>query len=263
MSEEEIVDAEVVEEQPRGPLRVAVIGGEDNPLAKATYHAFDVPKGVETSLFSVDQIDDAVAITPNVVFWCEPIDIKKNDMLEDSDIIAGIQKLVRTAHSGICIRSTINIETHDRLIMALQKEVFDAKIVYMPNMSDSSNINDIIRSRLVVGGAQEALQAHVNVMRGASWFDTSSIIGATVAEVVYAKLAVAGYNVIRQKYFDEIHEAVMDMKGANPMVVNQMTTTILGEDVVPSYVNQSDVYASRVFAGATDKLTLIESCLEN
>jgi hypothetical protein len=262
MSKQEISDAEIVEETPKGSLRVAVIGEEDNALTRATLLSFGVPKGVDAQRYSVDDIDKCVESTPNVVFWCEPIDVKKNDSLDDSDLLASIQKLVRVSRSGICLRSVINIETHDRLVMSLTKEGFDAKVVYMPDMSDSQNVSDIIDASLIMGGSQQAISALVGILSGASWFNTLDLVTGTAAEVVYTRLVVSGYNMVRQKYFDEVHEAVLDMKGANPMVVNRLITKVLGDVPVPSSVNEN-VYDARIFAGATDKLTLIESCLEN
>jgi len=48
---EEVVDAEVVEQnqvpEERGPLKIAVIGLEDDPLTAGTVRAFNAPRGVE------------------------------------------------------------------------------------------------------------------------------------------------------------------------------------------------------------------------
>ena len=265
MSEEEIVDAEIVEETPapQGPIQIAVIGDENNPLAMATYRAFEVPKGVEVLLFEADRLDDAVEAKPNVTFWCEPLGVKKNDSLDDAEFLAAVQKLVRGAGSGICIRSSINMETHDRLLMALQKEVFDAKVIYMPSMTDSESINDILNSPVVVGGNQESLKQHFGVLDTSSWFGLSDVVTGTMQEVIFTKLINSGYELVRQKFFDEAFDAVMDIKGANPMRVARMVRKTMGEFPVPSHVNCNVLYDGRIFAGATDKLTLIESCLEN
>lgn len=266
---EEIVDAEVVSEEvnsapeieERQDLKVAVIGGDD-VLTTATASAFNVPKGVEVTTSGVDDIDDVVKSKPNVVFWCGQIAVKKNDTLDDADFIASIQKLIRVAGAGICIRSTINIETYERLMMALTRKVFDAKIVYMPDMSDSQNVQDVITSPLqVVGGSGKGLEQHMSVLRNTSWFNAKTLQTGSVAEVVYVRLGVSGYRMVRQKYFDELHEAVMDMKNANPMIVNRLVLSALGEGVTPNFVTEAQEYDSRIFAGATDTLTLVENCL--
>lgn len=249
---DEIVDAEIVEETPRKPLTVVVIGSDENALAQSTYCAFNVPKGVETHLFSSDKIEEALNVAPNLVFWCEEIRVKKNDILDDADFLAAVQKFVRGTGSGICIRSTINIDVHDRLMMALTREGVDAKVVYMP---------DALGDVQLIGGAPETIEQQVRILETASWFRTKNMMYGTIAEVTYAYLAVSGYRLVEQRYFDDLHEAVMDMKGANPMVVNRLTTSALGHGTTPTWVSNFE-YDGRIFTGATDKLSLIEHCLE-
>jgi hypothetical protein len=254
MADEEIVDAEIVEETPatKGPLKIAVIGDESNPLAMSTYRAFDVPRGVETHLFEVDRIDDAIEAKPNLVFWCEELGVKKNDTIDDGDFLTAVQKFVRSNGAGVCIRSTINMDVHDRLMMSLTREGVNAKVAYMPEVCGDVQL---------LGGSPETIQSQVRIMESASWFSTRNLMHGTIAEVVYANLAISGYRLVQQTFFDQLHGAVMDMKGANPMVVNRLTVDALGHGVTPSWTNNFQ-YDARVFSGSTDKLTLIESCLE-
>lgn len=263
---EEVVDAEIVEENgtPEGPLKIAVVG-RDTALSTATARAFAVPRGVEVETYTSEpeDIDACVEYRPNVVFWCDEIDVKRNDSLDDSALLAAIQKLVRITGAGVCIRTTINIETYERLIMSLTREIFDNKIIYMPDLTDSANVADIITQDVqVIGGSGAALEAHMGVLRNMSWFSTGKLVTGAIPEVVFAKLAVSGYRLVQQTFFDELHDAVMDMKNANPMVVNNIVSQTLGSGAVPSFVTERDRTDSRIFAGATDTLTLIDKCLE-
>lgn len=266
---EEIVDAEIVEETPateesKGPLQVAVIGQDDDPLTIATAKAFNVPRGVEVSTYTVEDIDTLVEARPNVVFYCAEIPVKKNDSLDDGDFIAAIQRLIRIAGAGVCIRSTLNVETFERLIMSLTKQVFDNKIVYMPDLTDSANVEDIISSPIhLVGGTGEALSQHMNVLRTMSWFSARELVTGTVPEAIYTKLAATGYRMVQAQFFNELYDAVMDIKNANPMLVARQVQNVTGVCTVPSQVSDTMRYDGRIFAGATDKLSLIESCLEN
>lgn len=262
---DEVVDAEVVEETSAPPkdLHVAVIG-PDSALTAATARAFAVPRGVQVETFTSEpeDIDACVEFAPNIVFWCEDIPVKKNDSQNDTDLLAGIQKLIRQTGAGICIRTSITIETFERVIMSLTKDVFDNKIIYMPDMSDSLNIVDILSSDVqVVGGSEDALRSHLGVMQNLSWFSTRKLITCTIPEAIYTKLAVSGYRMVNQKFFNELHDAVMDVKNANPMAVNKHVQRVLDVDIVPSFTSCYDEIDARIFAGATDKLTLIESCL--
>lgn len=264
---EEIVDAEIVEEagaaeESKGPLQVAVIGSDDDPLTVATVKAFNVPRGVESQIYTVDDIDALVEAKPNIVFYCDEIPVKKNDSLDDGDFIATIQKLIRIGGAGVCIRSTLNVEAFERLIMSLTKQVFDNKIVYMPDLTDSLNVEDIISSPVhLIGGTGDALQQHMGVLRTLSWFGARELVTATVPEAIYTKLAATGYRMVQAKFFNELYDAVMDMKNANPMLVARQVQTVTGACAVPSHVSDTMKYDGRIFAGATDKLTLIENCL--
>ena len=274
-NEEEVVTGEVIEmpegqtiaeemaAEERQDLKVAIIGG-DNVLSTATARAFDVPKGVEVQIFNAegDSFDECLSWKPNVAFWCDEIGVKKNDTLNDADFIASVQRLIRSSGAGVCIRSSINVETYERLMMALTREVFQNKITYMPDLSDSLNVQDIIMSPVqLIGGTGKALEQHIQVLRGTSWFNADTLITGTVPDAIYARLGVSGYKMVRQKYFDELYEAVMDMKNANPMIVNRLVCNALGEGVTPNFVTGAQEYDGRIFAGATDTLTLIENCL--
>lgn len=262
MSEQEIVDAEIIEETPaapQGPIEIAVIGDDDNVLAQATYRAFDVPKGVNVNLYPFDQLDACIESKPTIVFWCDEIGIKKNDVLDDGEFIASVNRVIRANGSGVCIRTPLNIETFERLIMSLGKQAFDNKIVYMPELSDSTDIETLINSdRQLVGGTPEALNQHMSILRNMSWFGARTINSGTIPEVIYVKLATSGLRLVQQTFFDQLHEAVLDMKNANPMTVNRL----MESNLLPSNVSGRDVYDARIFAGATDTLTLIDHCLE-
>jgi len=254
---EEIVDAEIVEEQtPQGPLKVVVIG--DNLLAETTFHAFNVPRGVENYMFSVDQIDEAIELAPSLVFWCEEIPIKKNDSMDDSDFLSGVQKLLRNSPAGLCVRSTISIELFERMMMSMGQEMFNRRVTYMPELSEGKDVASLLSSPYqLIGGDSETLQMHMNLLQQTSWFSANEVRTGTVPEVIYAKLAMSGFRLVQQRYFDEIFDAVLDMKNANPMVVSRL----INASVVPSHVSGVQLYDARIFSGATDKLTLLESCL--
>jgi hypothetical protein len=262
MTEPQTIAEEMASED-RQDLKVAIIGG-DNVLSRATARAFDVPKGVEVQIFSAegDSFDECLAWKPNVAFWCDEISVKKNDTLNDADFIASVQRLIRSSGAGVCIRSSINIETFERMMMALTRDVFQNKITYMPDLSDSLNVQDMINSPVqVIGGTGKALEQHIQVLRGTSWFNADTLLTGTVPDVIYTRLGVSGYKMVQQKYFDELHEAVMDMKNANPMIVNRLVCSALGNGVTPNFVTGAQEYDGRIFAGATDTLTLIENCL--
>jgi len=266
---EEVVDAEVVEQnqvpEERGPLKIAVIGLEDDPLTAGTVRAFNAPRGVEVTTWTSEpeDIDALIEEKPAIVFWCDPITVKKNDTQDDSVLIGSLQRILRGCGSGVCIRSSINVDTFERLMMSLTKQVVDNKIVYMPDLTDSANLSDHITPPIqILGGSPEVIKAHMEIIQNATWFSAEELKVTSFAEAVYVKLATTGYRLVQQKFFDELHEAVMDMKNANPMVVSRIVRSTLGVSNVPSHVSSGLCYDARIFTGGTDTLSLIESCLE-
>jgi hypothetical protein len=245
-------------------LKVCVVG--ESLLAEATMRAFCAPKGVET-LRSIDgNIDEIIEMAPALTVWCDPLDIKKNDTLDDGELITGLQKLFRQTETGFLIRSTLNVETSERLIMALTKNVFDQKVAYMPTVTDSETVEgNVTQDVQIVGGEPKVVDSVMGILRNLSYFNARKVITGTFFETVYAKLAISGYRLVTQTYFDQLQHAVMDLQNANPIVVKRM---VQGSGVLenppimlPSSLNTVQ-YDGRIFAGATDTLKLIDTCLE-
>jgi hypothetical protein len=276
MSEEEIVksdgtESETVESTTKtkstGPMKVVVIGSENCALANATFAAFHAPRGVEVSrISSLDDIDKAVEIHPSLVVYCDPIDIKKNDTLDDSGIVSSLQKLISLTGSGICIRSTLNIETTERLIMALGKKVFDSKVVYMPLMNDTNNIGDILCTDCsYIGGDQKAVDSLAQILTHLTHISSQKVKTGSIFDIVYAKMALSGYLLVKQTYFDQLYDTILDLKNANPVIVRRIIednkALVDRSTLVPSSIKGGLVYDSRLLAGASEMIPLLETCL--
>lgn len=266
MSEEQLPQTTEENQEPKGPMSVFVMGDEKCPLTKATAAAFRVPLGATVEVASLSDIDRVVELKPGLVFITEEIRVKKNNTLDDADLINVVQKLVRMTDSGICIRSSLNIETTERLIMGISKPAFDAKIVYMPDTTGSSDLGQLISPSVqYMGGTQEAVQSFMGIVTNLSQFTAGMVHNGSVFDVVYANLAVSGFRIVKQKFFDELYDGVLDLKNANPMVVRRLVEKhpdlVDPSLCVPSFVTEKSFYDSTIFNGATDALTVLSTAL--
>jgi hypothetical protein len=294
--EEEIVDAvEVVgtdgvsgetpvpdmkSEQPTR-LRVGIVG--NNLLAKATEVAFNTKSTDRKIIDDYTDIDQLIEWKPVLTVICADIDLLKNDTLNDVDFLTAINKLVKQVGSAICIRSTMNIEVVERLMGSLGKDLFDVKIIYMPELSDQSSIGEIISAEVVaVGGSEKSIQDFLHLVEHTSHLSFQNIVTGTVFEVAYAKLGVAGFKAVKQTYFNQLYDTIMDVKNANPAIVRRMMERCPDitdrSTMIPTFVRahvegdisykQARSYGGeylnrdvRMLVGMSDKLPLVDECV--
>jgi len=267
-------------EQQQQKIRIGVVG--DNAVAQAMQLAFDV-KSVETMHVSgLEGIDDLVDWKPGITFLCTPVPLLKNDSVDDADLINMTNKLIRGCGSGVCIKTSINIETIERLIKALSYEVMTKKVTYNPVMGDDTNIGKILSPDVeYFGGDPEVIPEHMKIIQHTSVFSAQQFITGSIFEVAYAKLAVAGFKAVKQTYFNQLHDAILDTGGANPSIVRRMIevapeltdrsvmipTFIRGRTDADISYKQARSFGGefendvRMFASTTDKLPLLDECI--
>ena len=203
--------------------------------------------------------------------------------MDDAELINAVVKLIREIDCAICIRTTLNIETIERMILTIGPKAFDAKVIYMPEVDDPNNLGQVLSADYaLVGGGEKSVAAFTNIIRDTSHFSAVELMVGTVFEVAYAKLGISGFKAVKQTYFNQLYDTILDVKNANPISVRRMmerskelvdrTTMIptfiraqVDEDVTykqaraygGEYLN-SDV---RVLVGMTDKLPLLDECV--
>jgi len=275
------VDASEREKQQGQQLRVGVIG--NNVLSQAAYVAFDTRNVERFQAESLDDIDRLCEWRPTLSVYCADIPLLKNDTLDDSDFINTMVKLVKTVDSSILVRTTLNIETIERLIVALGYEVFNAKVIYMPEFSSSQNIGDLLVNDFqAIGGDEKALQAFTGILKHTTHFSAKEIVTGSIFEIAYAKLGVAGFKAVKQTFFNQLHETILDVKNANPTIVRRLIEKApdLNDKsvMVPTFVRsrtddtvsykQARSYSGefendevRMLAGMTDRIPLVDECI--
>lgn len=279
-----VVDAEGEQVQPAPPeqqvFKVGVVGS--NKLAEATYIAFDT-LGIERMMVTGDgDVDDLIAWKPTLTFVCTDIPLRKNDTLDDTEILGIVTRLIHQAQSGICVRSTLNIETIQRMIMAVQPEAFEAKVAYMPDFSDGDDIGEmLVCDYQAIGANEKVVEPLMNILKHTSHFSAQQIATGTVFEIAFAKLAVSGFKAVKQTYFNQLHDTILDVKNANPTIVRRLIEnhpTMTDKTVmVPTYIRgktegvshkQARAFGGeflndevRQLVGMTDKIPLLDECI--
>jgi len=288
MTEENLNEFEeesVSPEQPKKPapekLRVGIIG--DNLLARATDVAFNTKSTERNSVASYDDVDELIAWGPTLAVLCADIPVLKNDTLDDAAFLNAVSKLVKQINAGLCIRCTLNIETIERMIMLLGQDVFNAKVIYMPEMNDSQELGSILSADFaIIGGGDKAIPAFMKLIRHTTHFSAAETQVGTVFEVAYAKLGLAGYKAVKQTFFNQLYDTIMDVKNANPAIVRRMmekSPTLNDRTLmIPTFIRarvddevsykQARAYSGeylnsdvRMLAGMSDKLPLLDQCV--
>lgn len=262
-------------------LRVGIVGG--NAVARAMNVAFDI-KGTDRKIVNgIQELDELIQWRPAVTFVCTDIPLLKNDTLDDAEFINTVSRLVKQCGTGVCIRSTINIETIERLIGVLTYDVFKTKIVYNPVMTESENVGEILTQDLeFFGGTEKTLEAHFGILGNMSNFNTKQVETGSIFEIAFVKLAVSGFKAVKQTFFNQLHEAILDVKGANPAIVRrliQKAPDLTDRSVmIPTFIrSRADDEVSykqaksfggeflnkdvKMFVGMTDKFPLLDECV--
>jgi len=260
-------------------LRVAVIG--NNYLSRAVNASLDVKSTDCQAIEGVEGIDDVLAWRPNIVFITTDIPLMKNDTLDDADFINICNKVAKGSQAGVCIKTTINIETIDRLISTVGQDWFVNKVVYAPELEETAEAvlnNDLS----FMGGHPDALEALTGIIKHTTHITSKNVLTGTPHEVAFAVLGIAGFKAVKQTYWSQYHQSVIDIEGANPMIVRRMmeqspvmTDTSL---MTPTYVramtedgmllkkarSYGGEYANtavKMMVGMTDRLTVLDECI--
>jgi hypothetical protein len=259
-------------------LKIAIVG--DNYLSDATRVAFDqkitdVKHGDEAS------IDDIIEWQPNIVFICTDIPLLKNDSLDDANFINVVMKIAKQTQAGVCVKTTINNETLERLVPSLGVEWYKHKFVYSPEIYETAE--EVLQSDvLMLGGEEKAREALQDVLKTHSYFSMKEVVADSVEVIAYAKLGLAGFKAVKQTFFNQLHHTILDLGGANPTHVRRIIekhplftdsslaiptfirAMIDGEVSMKQAKSYGGEYANnsvKMLSCMTDRLTLLDECI--
>lgn len=265
-------------EQPQQPqqvskMRVGIVG--DNHLADATRASFD------TKLVDVVQGDfEEILTATNVIFVCVDLPFLKNNTIDDTELLEMFSRIQKESTAGVCLKTTITQETLSRIIGATDGAWFLGKVVYSPEIAETA-LEVLQGDSMFVGGAPNTIEAHMKIIENNTISGMKKVLTGTHHEIVYAKLAITGFKAIKQTFFNQMYQTIIDCEGANPAKVRRL---IENSDVmtdsslsIPTFIKahldpecsskearsfggefaNTDV---RMLVGMTDRLTVLDEC---
>lgn len=258
-------------------MKIGFYRPEENNGSDALEIAIDSP---DIEQFASADLVEMIKWQPNILIVSQPVKFLSSGQIDDADLIADFQKMSYEVPCGICLRTPITIETFKRIGEACGLGWIDKKFVYMPDLQESTD--DILRaSRIMLGGSENATRAFLEVLRSSSVFSMKEVFVDTVKTIVTLKLAISGFNAVKQTFFDQLYDYILEDKEVNPHTVRrilvdspQVTDPI---NTIPTKLrsklenmtkkerrNLSGEYLNRdvrLLMSLTDKMPLIEECV--
>lgn len=268
------------ETESSGKLRAAVLGS--GVLADSQRIMFDTKLADVFTCSGFEELDQIIEYKPQVVFVCVDLPFLKNDSVDDTEFLSCIKRLATETKAGVCVKTTLNVETCDRVAAATGAEWFMNKFVYSPELGET--VDEILGGdTLLVGAGEKPGQGHMKIVTTGTYNMQKTVLTGTVNEIVFAKLGLVGYKAVKQTFFNQFHQAVLDIEGANPAIVRRLIMSLLpGETdrhlMIPTFVRaQADetltMKQARAFGGEfanrdakfltsmTDRLTVLDECI--
>jgi len=262
-----------------GKLKIGIIG--DNYLADATRASFDTKVTDVNHVTDGESMSELIQWKPNVVFICTDIPLLKNDALDDAQFINNVLMVANHTVAGVCVKTTINNETIERLVSAVGLEWYANKLVYSPEVHETAE--EVLNGRyILLGGSPSALEAHQEILRNNAYLSMKEIFTGSLETIAYAKLGLAGFKAVKQTFFNQFHNAILDMGGANPTHVRRIIeshpeftnslmsiptfirSTVSSEVSIKQSKSYGGEYANsdvKMLTSMTDRLTLLDECI--
>lgn len=262
-----------------GRLKIGVIG--KNYLADAMRVAFDSKITEVNQIETSETLDDLIEWKPNIVFICTDIPLLKNDTLDDAEFVNNVVKIAKQTPAGVCVKTTINNETLERIVGGVGVEWFSKKLVYSPEVAETAE--EVLNGRyMLLGGSETAIDALQKVLKTHTYFSMKDVVTGTLETISYAKLGLAGFKAIKQTYFNQLHNAILDMGGANPTHVRRIIEShpdYLDPSLsIPTFIRSAldsgvtlkqaksygGEYANsdvKMLSSMTERLTLLDECI--
>lgn len=260
---------------PDQALKIATIGSM--PFVNVLPHLI---QGRNFVFRNFDDIDTLVDWQPSLTFVCDELPMKVNGLQDDVEFIATIQKLEAQTTGGICIKSVISPDTMGRVIMSLEQQTVANRFIYNPEMVDSGDLEAILNNadKHLVSGTPEAIAAHMQFFNMTSLYTFNGVVQCGLMEGAILKMSASAYKAVKQTFFNQLKD-VADEYQVSPSVIRKSVENLkdnLAESVptliraqmddlphrkAKSFSGEYDNYDVSVFVGMTDKMPLLDECV--
>lgn len=263
-----------------GKLRVAMFGRKDSPMIIAQKAIFNH----SLNLVDVyDDIDKLIGSDPMLSVVCADFNLNTNDTQDDTVLIDALKKIEAHTQGGILLKTVVTPETMIRILSALKEETVQTRFVYSPDLCDSENVEQVLdQDTIIVGAVPEVYNAHTAVMSTNSNLFLRKLKGCTHLDAAVIKLSLCAYRAVKQTFFNQLHDYVSDFEMVNYNNIRAAVDDNLeskATDSLPTYIKQVakdntvsykkaksykgefDNKDIRAFVGSTEKLSLLDECV--
>jgi hypothetical protein len=263
-------------------IKIGIIGS--NTLTKYVQIQFDSPRFLfkVVDLTDNNTIDDLTEWKPNLTFVCVDIPTKKNDLQDDAVLLDIVKKLQANTNGGICLKSTITPETLERVLGCMTRETYENRFIYNPELVDTTNLEEMLNNTSdVIGGSEKAIEQHLAFSGIFSIATKDMAVRCSPFDACFIKLALSGYKAVAQTYFNQLADTCYEYEMTNYAIVKKTVDAYVQKAQpslsTPTFIRakiDKDISAKkakayggeylneevRVFAGMTDKLSLLDTC---
>jgi hypothetical protein len=260
---------------PDQALKIATLG--DMPFTEILPN---IVQGKNFAFQNFEDIDELINWQPSLTFICTELPIKSNGLQDDVDFITNIQKLEKQTAGGICVKCVLSPDTMGRAIMALQEQTLEMRFIYNPELVESGDMVAILNNadRHLVAGTPGAISAHMQFFNMTSLYTFNGVVQCGLMEGAILKMASTAYKAVRQTFFNQLRD-VADEYQVSPNVIRKSVENLkenLAESVptmiraqmddvtykkAKSFSGEYDNYDVSVFVGMTDKMPLLDECV--
>jgi hypothetical protein len=263
--------------------------GKDQSLKIATIGSMEyanfLPYVFENRNFVVkhfEDIDKILEWQPSLTFVCMELPMKSNGLQDDTDFLTVLQKLEAHTQGGICIKSVLSPDTMGRVLYSLQEPTLKSRVIYNPELVESSDLKSILSNtdHHLVAGSPDAISAHMSFCNLTSLYTFGGVVQVGLMEGAVIKLANSAYRAVKQTFFNQLKD-VAEEYSVSPSVIRKSAETLKDSviDTIPTFIRaqsengditykkartyqgEYDNYDVGVFVGMTDKLPLLDECV--
>lgn len=263
-----------------GKLKIAIFGREDSAMVKAQRAIFNHPLNI---VDAYDDIDRLIQSEPQLSIVCAEFNLNVNDTQDDAVLIDAVKKIESQTVGGILLKTVVTPETMSRIMNAIHEKTLNSRFAYAPDLCDSENIDEVLnQDTLIVGAAEGVYQAHIGIMNSNSNMFLKRMKGVSPLDASIIKLSICAYKAVKQTFFNQLYDYISDYELVNYNVIRNSVEDNLEAkaiDSLPSFIKQLandntisykkaksfkgeyDNKDIKAFVGATEKLTLLDECI--
>lgn len=221
-------------------------------------------------------VDSAVSEqNKHIIYICTEILINDDFSVDDAAVVDACNKISQHTKSAIILKSTVPVETLNKILMNVHADRF----VYSPEINTNDSIEQILNSKIeFIGGSTKSISDYKNLMERHSLFDREIVTGSPF-DIAVLKMVISTHKAVFQTYWNQIEDYCKDSI-ANFNVVKKLFNKNRDNfvETIPTYLKakaegkytykkaksfRGEYHNKEVvmFSESTDKLPILDDCI--